>query len=123
MNVNGGIIAIDLIFPDSVQFFAARPSSRRTKGDSLLTLSKATNPRRQKLRGKLRIVASHPTKVNHIEIKFVGQTELTWRDPLKSQHSILAERMNAHKTFRKSKSILLQDATLPSGATELGNDH
>ncbi|KAI9255665.1 hypothetical protein BDA99DRAFT_539812 [Phascolomyces articulosus] len=118
--MNASIIALDLFFPESVQFYAARPSSRQTKDDSLLTLSKASHPRRQKLRGKLRIVASHPTKVNHIEIKFLGQTELTWRDPLKSYHSILAERMNAHKTFRKSKSILLQDATLPSGVTELG---
>ncbi|KAI8149604.1 hypothetical protein BJV82DRAFT_588590 [Fennellomyces sp. T-0311] len=114
------IIALDLSFPDSVQFFAARPSSRHSKDDSLLGLSKATHPRRQKLRGKLRIVASHPTKVSTVEIKFLGHTELSWRDPLKSQHSILAERMTARKTLRKSKSTLLEEATLPAGVTELG---
>ncbi|KAI9492413.1 hypothetical protein BDB00DRAFT_828913 [Zychaea mexicana] len=120
--MNAGIIALDLSFPDSVQFFAARPSSKQhsKENDSLLSLAKTTHPRRQKLRGKLRIVASQPTKVSQVEIKFLGQTELAWRDPLKSQHSILAERMSARKTFRKSKSILLEEATLPGGVTELG---
>ncbi|KAI9319725.1 hypothetical protein BX666DRAFT_1915658 [Dichotomocladium elegans] len=117
-----GIIAIDFDFPETVQFFAGRPTSER--GNDVepppLALAGTTYPRRQKLRGKLRIVISQPIMLSLVEIRFHGQTELTWRDPLKSEHSLLAERMSARKTLRKSKSTLLEDAMLPAGVTELG---
>ena len=119
--MNGsGIIAVDLSFPDTVQFFAGRPSKKNDLPLTPLSFPTVTYPRRQKLRGKLRIVMSQAIKLNQVEIRFNGHTELAWRDPLKSEHSFLAERMNERKTLRKSKSTLLEEATLPAGVTELG---
>ncbi|KAI7878934.1 hypothetical protein K492DRAFT_238258 [Lichtheimia hyalospora FSU 10163] len=119
--MNGsGIIAVDLSFPDTVQFFAGRPSKKNDVPLTPLSFPTVTYPRRQKLRGKLRIVMSQAIKLNQVEIRFNGHTELAWRDPLKSEHSFLAERMNERKTLRKSKSTLLEEATLPAGVTELG---
>lgn len=105
-----GLIAIDLIFPDTVHFFGPRPNQQKY----------STYPKRQKIRGKVRLVASRPIKLHRVEIRLKSHTYLNWRDPLKSQHAILAEKMNAWKTLRKCKSILLEDATLPAGVTELG---
>ncbi|KAJ8657938.1 hypothetical protein O0I10_006466 [Lichtheimia ornata] len=119
--MNGsGIIAVDLSFPDTVQFFAGRPSKKTDLPSTPLSFPSITYPRRQKLRGKLRIVMSQAIKLNQVEVRFNGHTELAWRDPLKSEHSFLAERMNERKTLRKSKSTLLEEATLPAGVTELG---
>lgn len=120
-SMNGsGIIAVDLSFPDTVQFFAGRPSKKTDLPSTPLSFPTVTYPRRQKLRGKLRIVMSQAIKLNQVEVRFNGHTELAWRDPLKSEHSFLAERMNERKTLRKSKSTLLEEATLPAGVTELG---
>ncbi|CDH60670.1 predicted protein [Lichtheimia corymbifera JMRC:FSU:9682] len=105
-----GFIAVELDFPDVVYFFAPRPNQQKY----------STYPKRQKLRGKLRLVTGRPIKLNRVEIRFKGCTHLSWRDPFKSTHSILAERMHGCKTLRKSKSVLLQDATIPSGITEMG---
>lgn len=105
-----GFIAVELDFPDVVYFFGPRPNQQKY----------STYPKRQKLRGKLRLVTGRPIKLNRVEIRFKGCIHLSWRDPFKSAHSILAERMHGCKTLRKSKSILLQDATIPSGITEMG---
>lgn len=108
-NMTKGLIAVDLIFPPVVHFFGPRPCDKYS-----------TYPRRQKVRGKLRIVTSKAIKFQHVEIRLKGHTEVCWRDPLRSQSSILAEKLYAYKTLRKSKSTLLDDATLPAGVTELG---
>ncbi|KAI8374686.1 uncharacterized protein BYT42DRAFT_577278 [Radiomyces spectabilis] len=100
------LIAVDLFFPETVQFFGPMQEKH------------CSYPKRQKVRGKLRLVASRPTKLQSIEIKFKGHSHLTWRDPLKAH--FIAQKMHAWKTLRKSKSILLQDATLPAGVTDLG---
>lgn len=101
------IIAVDLDFPDQVEFYGPRPNDKHS-----------TFPKRQKLRGKLRIITSQATHLASVEIRFKGVTQLYWRDPL--THSLLATRMHAWKTIRKSKHILLQNGTLPSGVTDLG---
>lgn len=105
-----GLIASELLFPDVVYFFGPRPNQQKY----------STYPKRQKVRGKLRLVASRPIKLNRVELRLRGSTELNWRDPVKPQHSILAERMHAWRTLRKSKNVLLENATLPAGVTELG---
>ncbi|KAL0096361.1 hypothetical protein J3Q64DRAFT_1707296 [Phycomyces blakesleeanus] len=105
------IIAVDLIVPDTVTFYGPRTSSQGTH---------STHPKRQKVRGKLRLITSRPTKLSLVEIKFKGQAHLSWRDPLKSQHAFLVSRINASMTLRKTKSILLEDAILPAGVTDLG---
>ncbi|KAI9022857.1 hypothetical protein CLU79DRAFT_751052 [Phycomyces nitens] len=105
------IIAVDLIVPDIVTFYGPRMSSQGTYN---------THPKRQKVRGKLRLITSRPTKLSLVEIKFKGQAHLSWRDPLKSQHAFLVSRINASMILRKTKSILLEDAILPAGVTDLG---
>ncbi|ORZ25424.1 hypothetical protein BCR42DRAFT_7573 [Absidia repens] len=101
------IIAVDLEFPNQVEFYGPRPNDKHS-----------TFPKRQKLRGKLRIVTSQPMNLSMVEIRFKGLSQLHWRDPL--THSFLASRMHAGKTLRKSKHILLQNGTIPSGVTDLG---
>ncbi|KAI8098542.1 uncharacterized protein BX664DRAFT_381244 [Halteromyces radiatus] len=101
------IIAVDLDFPKQVEFYGPRPNDKHS-----------TFPKRQKLRGKLRLVTSQPTRLSIIEVRFKGSSQLYWRDPL--THSLLANRMHAWKTIRKSKHILLQDGTIPTGVTDLG---
>ncbi|KAG2174961.1 hypothetical protein INT43_006023 [Umbelopsis isabellina] len=103
------LIAVDLIIPPSVNFFGAKPQS-----------SHATHPRRQKIRGKLRVVCSKPIRLRQVEIKFKGQAKLNWRDPQKGPHSLTAEKLEAVKLLRKIRQPLLKDATLPTGVTELG---
>ncbi|KAF7724185.1 autophagy- protein 2 [Apophysomyces ossiformis] len=103
------IIAVDLIFPDMVHFYGPRPKHQHS-----------THPKRQKLRGKVRLITSRPTKLHLVEIKFKGWTHLHWRDPAKSPHALLVEKMQAYKTVRKTKDILLEDATVPAGVTDLG---
>jgi hypothetical protein len=103
------LIAVDLIITPSVQFFGPKPNS-----------SHSTHPRRQKIRGKLRLVCSKPIRLRQIEIKFKGEARLSWRDPQKGPHSITAERLDAVKLLRKTRQPLLEDATLPAGVTELG---
>lgn len=103
------LIAVDLIIPPSVQFFGPKPNS-----------SHSTHPRRQKIRGKLRLVCSKPIRLRQIEIKFKGEARLTWRDPQKGPHSLTAEKLDAVKLLRKTRQTLLEDATLPPGVTELG---
>lgn len=101
------IIAVDLDFPKEIEFYGPRPNDKHL-----------TYPKRHKLRGKLRIVTSQPTNIYSIEVRFKGVTHLYWRDPL--SNSLLATRMVNGKTIRKSKHILLQEGTLPSGVTDLG---
>ncbi|KAI9299287.1 hypothetical protein BJ944DRAFT_55914, partial [Cunninghamella echinulata] len=101
------IIAVDLEFPKEIEFYGPRANDKHL-----------TYPKRHKLRGKLRIITSQPTSIYSIEIRFKGITQLYWRDPL--SHSLLATRMVNMKTIRKSKHILLQEGTLPSGVTDLG---
>ncbi|KAI9280595.1 hypothetical protein BC943DRAFT_142924 [Umbelopsis sp. AD052] len=103
------LIAVDLIIPPSVQFFGPKPNS-----------SHSTHPRRQKIRGKLRLVCSKPIRLRQIEIKFKGEARLNWRDPQKGPHSLTAEKLDAVKLLRKTRQSLLEDATLPAGVTELG---
>lgn len=103
------LIAVDLIVPPSVQFFSPKPNS-----------SHSTHPRRQKIRGKLRLVCSKPIRLRQIVIKFKGEAKLNWRDPQKGPHSLTAERLEAVKLLRKTRQPLLEDATLPTGVTELG---
>ena len=106
-----GLIAAELLSPEHVHFFGPRPEQQQKY---------STYPKRQKIRGKLRLVMSRPIKFTRIEIRFKGHSQLTWRNPLKSQHSFLAEKMHAWKTLRKWRKTLLENATLPEGVTELG---
>ncbi|KAI8063290.1 hypothetical protein BC940DRAFT_111509 [Gongronella butleri] len=101
------IIAVDLTFPEQAEFYGPRPNDKHS-----------TYPKRQKLRGKLRLITSQPTTLSSVEIRFKGQTNLHWRDPL--THSLLASRIQGTRLIRKSKHALLQEATIPSGVTDLG---
>lgn len=124
------LIAIDLILPTTtLHFFGPRPASASSSSSRHHT----THPKRHKLRGKLRIVTSKPIKLRQVQIKFKGFTHLSWRDrcrnggapagsaaALGASLGLMSERMEAWKTLRKSKQILLEDATLPAGVTDLG---
>ncbi|KAI7849313.1 hypothetical protein BDC45DRAFT_520911 [Circinella umbellata] len=106
-----GLIAAELMCPEHVHFFGPRPKQQQKY---------STYPKRQKVRGKLRLVMSKPIRFTKIEIRFKGHSQLTWRNPLKSQHSFLVEKMHAWKTLRKWRTTLLENATLPEGVTEFG---
>ncbi|ORX52695.1 hypothetical protein DM01DRAFT_1054574 [Hesseltinella vesiculosa] len=101
------IIAVDLTFPDQTEFYGPRPNDKHS-----------TYPKRQKLRGKLRLITSQPTSLASVEIRFKGMSQLHWRHPLAK--SLLASRLHGSKLIRKSKHVLLHDATIPSGVTDLG---
>ncbi|KAI9277079.1 hypothetical protein BDA99DRAFT_126005 [Phascolomyces articulosus] len=105
-----GLIATELSCPEVVHFFGPRPEQEKH----------TTYPKRQKVRGKLRLVMSKPIKFNRIEIRFKGHSQLTWRNPLKSHNALLVEKMHAWKTLRKWRTTLVENATLPAGVTELG---
>ncbi|OZJ04362.1 hypothetical protein BZG36_03204 [Bifiguratus adelaidae] len=118
------LIAFDLLLPNNhIYFFAPRPSSRSSHRP------RQTHPKRHKLRGKVRLVTSKPTRLKEVVIKFKGTSSIhlagsgrrTSHSPGMFTMIGLAEPpMEGQRTLRKTKQVLLSDAVLPAGVTDLG---